>query len=160
MRHLSHQMLKIAQIRYALGLLPLVAGLLLGSAPQVAQAGEVQADEAIANSETIALKQTYSPPRVYRNGGRSGGSRNSVTIISPSSDSYWRSDRRSDGYVIGGEIEDSVLVNPIIIDSSIEDSTLINPVVIDSPGRVYVRRGHSTGRSSCLVLASHRAACR
>ena len=73
------------------------------------------------------------------------------------------------------DIEDSTLVNPVIIDSDIEDSTLVNPVIIDSRDRgsnqviiipggrsrtVYGgTRSRSTYRSGCTLFADMRAAC-
>ena len=75
------------------------------------------------------------------------------------------------------DIEDSTLVNPVIINSDIEDSTIVNPVIIDSrhrygsndvifiPGsgsRTIYRnnRSRSTSRSGCTRFADLRAACR
>jgi hypothetical protein len=43
-------------------------------------------------------------------------------------------DRRG---IYRGRIEDSVLVNPTIVDSEIEDSVLINPTIIDQNRRYY-----------------------
>jgi hypothetical protein len=57
------------------------------------------------------------------------------------------------------EIDDSVLINPVLVDSEIEDSTLINPVFIN-PSR-YDGHNSNNGnlRPSCTVLSSMRAAC-
>lgn len=74
-------------------------------------------------------------------------------------------------------IDDSTLVNPVIVDSDIRDSTLINPVIIDSRDRrsntviivpSHRHSGYSYGspysrpviRSTCFVHADIRAACR
>lgn len=49
---------------------------------------------------------------------------------------------RSSGWIRRGTIEDSTLVQPVIIDSEIEDSTLINPVIVE-PRSTRSRRGFS-----------------
>ncbi len=71
------------------------------------------------------------------------------------------------------EIEDSTLVNPVIVNPQIRDSTLINPVIVE-PGRTYpsrsypsqsypsqtVRRGPAASSNpSCVDFASLRLAC-
>ncbi|MBD2460039.1 hypothetical protein H6G89_03180 [Oscillatoria sp. FACHB-1407] len=77
-------------------------------------------------------------------------------------DRYYR-DRYDDRY--DTEIEDSLLINPVIIDSEIEDSVLIDPVIINSGyGYDYDDRDvriYSTGgtRPTCQVLSNFRAAC-
>ncbi|MDX2215417.1 MAG: hypothetical protein SFY66_19295 [Oculatellaceae cyanobacterium bins.114] len=60
------------------------------------------------------------------------------------------------------EIEDSILINPVVIDSSIEDSVLIDPVIVNTSGYDYDNvRVYSTGstRPTCQVLSNFRAAC-
>ena len=67
--------------------------------------------------------------------------------------------------IIRGDVEDSILLNPVLIDSEIEDSTLINPVIVDSPRygnrRVIIHSGtrRSVHRSGCFLFADIRAAC-
>jgi hypothetical protein len=78
-------------------------------------------------------------------------------------DNYY--DRRFRDRIIRGDVEDSILLNPVLIDSEIEDSTLINPVIIDSPRygnrRVIINSGtrRSVHRSGCFLFADIRAAC-
>jgi hypothetical protein len=82
------------------------------------------------------------------------------------SDRYDHSGRTYPGYrrsgtVIRGDIENSTLVNPVIIDSDIEDSTLVNPVIVTPPSRATViqQQPSPTRRASCMSFASLRLAC-
>lgn len=71
--------------------------------------------------------------------------------------------------VTGDDIEDTTLVNPVIIDSEIEDSTLVNPVII-RPGRrqtttvireypVEVPSSRQQSNPACMTFTSMRVAC-
>jgi hypothetical protein len=85
-----------------------------------------------------------------------------------SRDRDW-SDRRP-RYGDRREIEDSVLINPVLINTSIEDSVLIDPVIVNTPGynAGYYNNGYhgnsvystSETRPTCQVLSNFRAACR
>jgi hypothetical protein len=90
---------------------------------------------------------------------------------------------RSSQWIRRGTIEDSTLVQPVIIDSEIEDSTLINPVIVEPrssrsrivhpnsrdriyhPGhgedhdRVYRSLPPASGNPSCVDFASLRLVC-
>lgn len=64
---------------------------------------------------------------------------------------------------IRGDIEESVLVRPVIIDSTIEDSTIINPVIV-SPRRsstTVIRERASTEQRNpaCMAFSDIRIAC-
>lgn len=72
------------------------------------------------------------------------------------------------GPVRRGNVEDSTLVNPVIINPRIEDSTIVNPVIV-SPRRSsttviqpYPSSGQrSTGQSNpaCMAFSEMRIAC-
>lgn len=77
-------------------------------------------------------------------------------------------DYRHGGY--STSVDDSVLINPVLVNPRIDDSLLINPVIV-SPSRFY-RYSHSDRypldrssdrpagyRSGCLTLSARRAAC-
>lgn len=94
-------------------------------------------------------------------------------------DGYYDDGYYDDGYryrrrirIRDRDIEDSTLINPVIINSDIDDSTLVNPVIIDSrsrrSNRIIVRPSsrirrygntYSRPRPNCFVNASLRAAC-
>lgn len=120
-------------------------------------------------STGVALLASVSPAaadRIYSNGGV-------IIRIEESSPGtlYYDSDRGSYygnqyPYAIeGADIEDSLLVNPVLIDSDVEDSTLVNPVLINSDvedSEIWITRPRSTTgryRSNCTVMADLRAAC-
>ena len=105
------------------------------------------------------------------------GNRSGLTIRSGSR--YGRSVPHHGGQGVYRErrINDSVLVNPVIIDSDIRDSTLVNPTVIDSHPRgnaqitiindrsphhqypVDQSRPATRRTAACTILAEYRAAC-
>jgi hypothetical protein len=150
-------------VRSALTLMAVMASLLGVAIEAVpARANEVQIQQ---GSATIRVGQPY-----FSNTVRTGGiSSSGISTSSPSTviirEEYYRPRY---GQVFRGDIEDSTLINPVIIDSRIDDSTLINPVIVDSPaygGRTVVREPiiiRSTGRSagsSCRLMSEVRAAC-
>lgn len=81
---------------------------------------------------------------------------------------YPRVYRSTPRTVIRGDVEDSTLVRPVIIDSTIEDSTIVNPVIV-SPrrsSRTIIRERSSTGYPStgqqnpaCMAFSDIRIAC-
>lgn len=91
----------------------------------------------------------------------------------PGRDDYYPRIYRSDSdYRRSSEIEDSTLVNPVIVDPQIRDSTLINPVIVE-PGQTYPSRSYpsrsypsrtvqqtpASRNPSCVDFASLRVAC-
>lgn len=78
---------------------------------------------------------------------------------------YYRRDSwiyRSPGHVIRGDIDDSTIVNPVIVGPEIEDSTIVNPVIV--PGRAGTRtiireRPHDITNPACMAYSSMRVAC-
>jgi len=121
----------------AVSLLPLTAGMVSTAFPLSAQAG------------SIMYGNTFSVP--------SRGMYPSTPNRRSRPDRYDR--EHNNGYP-DREIEDVILINPIIINSEIEDSTQINPIIIDSdsrPSRGFYSGGGS--RFGCTLLAEYRAAC-
>lgn len=88
-------------------------------------------------------------------------------------DYYYPHGGRSDrGGASRYEIEDSTLVNPVLVEPQIQDSTLINPVIVQPrqtypsrsyPSRSYpsrtVRQSPASRNPSCMDFASLRVAC-
>lgn len=80
----------------------------------------------------------------------------------PARSDWYHPGYRRPGQVIRGNVEDSTLVNPVIIDSEIEDSTLVNPVIVTPSSRTTVIQQQPTGglrNPSCIDFGSMRAAC-
>jgi hypothetical protein len=53
--------------------------------------------------------------------------------------------------VIRGNIEDSTIVRPVIIDSDIDSSTIVNPVIVSPRRSIDYDTGYSSRRSYHLV---------
>jgi hypothetical protein len=123
-------------VRSLLTLLPLVTGLSwLGSSP-------AQADVVIINGRLSIEVGQPTPSRFYPD----------YRYATPVPQIYT------------DEIENSTLINPIIIGAPIEDSTLINPVIVPGYGTTVIRPGYGTLRSgqdnpACMTFRSLRPAC-
>ncbi|MBE9179848.1 hypothetical protein IQ268_14855 [Oculatella sp. LEGE 06141] len=123
----------------------------------------VQANEVLIRDGglTVQVGGSYPPSSTLRGRRISVSPPSTVTVSDPV---FYRP---GSGQVVRSRIQDSTLINPVVIDSSIRDSTLINPVIVDSPGRggrtvgrsiIIQSPGRSTS-SSCRLMAEIRAAC-
>lgn len=161
MQRLMHPGALLPRQRYlALAVVPLVAtavGLGLNAAP--AQAGEFIIIE--RGNLTVQVGQDRVP---YYSGATYSYPRTTYSYPYPD---YYRQPLRHPSSIIRGDIDNSVLVNPYVIDSSIEDSTLINPIIVDTDRRgnqtiITVPSSGSLSRprsSTCNTLGHLRAAC-
>ncbi|NEQ25861.1 MAG: hypothetical protein F6K28_43765 [Microcoleus sp. SIO2G3] len=140
--------------RFRWALLPLLTGAMLvtGSA---AQADVVIIDN---GSLSIGVGSIDRVPGIYRDGGIPGVYRDRHPF-------YSNYDYRYPQPIYTNRIEDSTLINPVVIGVPIEDSTLINPVIVPPSRRdrrTIVRPYLSPPRSassSCNYFASERPAC-
>lgn len=116
------------------------------------------ADIVIRRSSSSVESENYFVDDFDRNQGSLYDSRSEQRGYRTGSD---RGDRRR----YPNSINNSVLVNPVLVNPSIHDSLLINPVLIrPSQSEDYRRidtvpRRSSGYRSGCLILSAQRAAC-
>lgn len=127
-----------------LGLGQLAAGLVALGAGTIAFGGAARADVVIINGRISIGVGQPAPRYVYPH-------------------AYPRSGFDRPTQVFTGRIEDSTLINPVIIGAPIENSTLINPVLVTPPasGRVIVSPGYGRGQDNpaCTAFRSLRPAC-